>query len=83
MFGRIKPLVFGIGLVALLLAPAQSFARTLDEIHERDKRDSQRASSPLVRASDAVVVDSTAMEPEEVARLVVLLAKEQAAASAN
>jgi hypothetical protein len=35
-----------------------------------------------VRAADAVVVDSTAMEPEEVARLVVLLAKEQAAASA-
>jgi len=33
--------------------------------------------------ADAVVVDSTAMEPEEVARLVVLLAKEQAAASAN
>jgi hypothetical protein len=30
-----------------------------------------------------VVVDSTAMEPEEVARLVVLLATEQAAASAN
>src|ERR1700723_2620831 len=57
--------------------------RTLEEIHERDRRDLQRSSSPLVRAADAVVVDSTAMEPEEVARLVVLLAKEQAAASAN
>ena len=43
----------------------------------------QRATSPLVRAADAVVVDSTAMEPEEVARLVVLLAKEQAAANAE
>jgi hypothetical protein len=32
-----------------------------------------------VRAADAVVVDSTAMEPEEVARLVVMLAKEGAA----
>jgi len=29
------------------------------------------------------VVDSTAMEPEEVARVVVLLAKHQAAANAN
>jgi CMP/dCMP kinase len=55
-------------------------ARTLEEIHERDRRDQQRLTSPLVRAPDAVVVDSTAMEPEEVARLVVMLAKEQAAA---
>ena len=57
--------------------------RTLEEIHERDRRDLQRSTSPLVRAADAVVVDSTAMEPEEVARLVVLLAKEQAAANAE
>jgi cytidylate kinase len=56
--------------------------RTLDEIHERDKRDSGRSSSPLVRAKDAVVVDSTAMDPEEVARLVVMLAENQAAAGA-
>jgi len=54
-------------------------ARTLEEIHERDRRDQGRASSPLVRAADAVVVDSTAMEPEEVARLVVMLAHEHAA----
>jgi CMP/dCMP kinase len=53
-------------------------ARTLDEIHERDRRDRERPTSPLVRAADAVVVDSTAMEPEEVARLVVMLAKDQA-----
>jgi len=51
--------------------------RTLEEIYERDRRDSERASSPLVRASDAVVVDSTAMDPEEVARLVVMLARER------
>jgi CMP/dCMP kinase len=52
-------------------------ARTLDEIHERDRRDRERPTSPLVRAADAVVVDSTAMAPEEVARLVVMLAKDQ------
>lgn len=51
-------------------------ARTLEEIHERDRRDQGRATSPLVRAPDAVVVDSTAMESEEVARLVVMLAKQ-------
>ena len=55
--------------------------RTLEEIHERDRRDLQRSTSPLVRAADAVVVDSSAMEPEEVARLVVLLAKDTASAN--
>ncbi len=57
--------------------------RTLEEIRERDRRDQGRATSPLVRASDAVVVDSTAMEPEEVARLVVMLAKDKAGAGAG
>jgi len=52
--------------------------RTLEEIQERDQRDRERATSPLVQAPDAVVVDSTAMEPEEVARLVVMLAREHA-----
>jgi cytidylate kinase len=48
--------------------------RTLEEIRERDRRDRERATSPLVQAADAVVVDSSAMEPEEVARLIILLA---------
>ena len=55
---------------------AIDLARTLEEIRERDRRDQERETSPLVRAADAVVVDSTAMEAEEVARLVVMLAKE-------
>ncbi|HEX5424628.1 MAG TPA: (d)CMP kinase [Candidatus Acidoferrales bacterium] len=55
--------------------------RTLEEIHERDRRDSGRTTSPLVRAPDAVVVDSTAMEPDEVARLVVMLARRDAQAA--
>ena len=57
---------------------AIDLARTLEEVQERDQRDRERASSPLVRAKDAVVVDSTAMEAEEVARLVVLLANKLA-----
>jgi cytidylate kinase len=57
--------------------------RTLEEIHERDRRDRERKTSPLVQARDAVVVDSTAMEPEEVARLVVMLAKGKSAAHAT
>jgi cytidylate kinase len=61
---------------------AIDLARTLEEIRERDQRDRERSTSPLVRAPDAVVVDSTAMEPEEVARLVVMLAKGQSAGRA-
>jgi cytidylate kinase len=51
-------------------------ARTLDEIHQRDQRDRERSTSPLRQAPDAVLVDSTAMQPEEVARLVVMLARQ-------
>lgn len=47
------------------------------EVSERDRRDSERAASPLMPAPDAVIIDSTAMEPEEVARLIVLLALEK------
>jgi cytidylate kinase len=57
--------------------------RTLEEIRERDRRDQGRTTSPLVRAPDAVVVDSTAMDPEEVARLVVMLARDKAEAGAG
>jgi cytidylate kinase len=52
-------------------------ASTLQEIRERDQRDRERVTSPLVRAPDAVLVDSTGMEPEEVARLVAMLARER------
>jgi cytidylate kinase len=62
---------------------AIDLARTLEEIHERDRRDRERSASPLVRAPDAVIIDSTAMETEEVARLVVMLAKEQAVGRAR
>jgi CMP/dCMP kinase len=61
---------------------AIDLSRTLEEIRERDQRDRERSTSPLVRASDAVVVDSTAMESEEVARLVVMLAKGPSAGQA-
>jgi CMP/dCMP kinase len=57
---------------------AVDIERTLAEVRERDRRDRERSVSPLIRADDAVLVDSTAMEPGEVARLVVLLAKQRA-----
>jgi len=50
------------------------------EVRERDRRDRERDASPLALAPDAVLVDTTAMEREEVARLIVLLAREAASA---
>jgi len=56
-------------------------AFTLDEVVEevrvRDRRDREREVSPLVRATDAVLVDNTAMGIEETARLIVMLAHER------
>jgi CMP/dCMP kinase len=49
----------------------------LEEVRQRDQRDRERKVSPLVRAADAVLVDNTAMDVEETARLVVMLARER------
>jgi len=51
--------------------------QVLEEVRERDKRDRERKVSPLVRADDAVIVDNTAMDVEETARLIVMLARER------
>ena len=51
--------------------------QVIEEVHERDKRDTERKVSPLVRATDAVLVDNTAMDVEETARLIVQLARER------
>jgi cytidylate kinase len=52
--------------------------KVLAEVHERDRRDREREMSPLVRAADAVLVDNTAMDAEETARVIVLCAQEKA-----
>jgi len=52
-------------------------AEVLEEVKERDQRDRERKVSPLLRAADAVLVDNTAMDVEETARLVVMLARER------
>jgi cytidylate kinase len=49
----------------------------LEEVRVRDKRDRERKVSPLVRAEDAVLVDNTAMDAEETARVIVMLARER------
>src|SRR5208282_4793204 len=54
-----------------------TLAQVLEEVHERDRRDRERKVSPLVRGADAVLVDNTAMDEEETARLFVMLARER------
>src|SRR5580693_4479549 len=51
--------------------------QVLEEVRQRDKRDRERKVSPLVRASDAVIIDNTAMDIDETARLIVMLARER------
>jgi cytidylate kinase len=54
-----------------------TLADVLVEVRERDQRDRERKVSPLVRAADAVLVDNTAMDAEETARLILMLAQER------
>ena len=54
-----------------------TLSQVIEEVRERDKRDRERKVSPLVRAKDAVLVDNTAMDIEETARLIVMLARER------
>jgi cytidylate kinase len=54
-----------------------TLAEVLVEVRERDRRDRERKVSPLVRAADAVLVDNTAMDAEETARLILMLAQER------
>lgn len=54
-----------------------ALVEVLEEVRERDQRDRERKVSPLIRASDAILVDNTAMDAEETARLIVMLARER------
>jgi cytidylate kinase len=54
--------------------------QVVEEVRERDMRDRSRAASPLLRANDAVLVDNTAMDAVETARLIVQLARERESA---
>ncbi|HKG60981.1 MAG TPA: (d)CMP kinase [Pyrinomonadaceae bacterium] len=47
-------------------ASSATFAETLSDMIERDRRDSTRADSPLKVADDAIVIDSTGKSIDEV-----------------
>jgi len=50
------------------------------ELRERDRRDRERAESPLVQAADAVYLDSSGMTPEEVVEAILRLVAARLAA---
>lgn len=52
-------------------------ANVAAELRERDHRDRTRATSPLVAAADAVIIDSSAMSEEDVLARVEALAQEK------
>ncbi len=49
---------------------AVNFAETLREIEERDKRDSERDLAPLCKAEDALLIDSSNVNADQVAAMV-------------
>ena len=51
------------------------FLRLFRDLEERDRRDRERAVSPMVPAADAVVIDSTDLELEQVIEQVLALVR--------
>ena len=47
------------------------------EIHERDEKARNRADSPLRKADDAILVDTTSLTPDQVVETIVRLARER------
>jgi len=59
--------------------PEATFAQTLADITERDRRDTTRVDSPLRAADDAIVIDSTGQSISEVIQRMVTIVKERGA----
>jgi cytidylate kinase len=53
------------------------FAQVLEDVRKRDKLDSERALSPLRKAEDAIVVDTSELTPAQVAARILSLAAEK------
>jgi cytidylate kinase len=60
--------------------PAATYEQTLADITERDARDTTREDSPLVAAVDAIIVDSTGMDIDDVFAKMMMIVQERTAA---
>ena len=54
-----------------------SFAQVLADLSERDARDKNRTTAPLIAAKDAISVDTTQKNAEEVLQLILGLVRDQ------
>ena len=61
--------------------PDVTFEQVLSDVNKRDYNDMHRAESPLTQAEDAVVVDTTHMDFEQVVDTVTELYKQRRAAA--
>ncbi|MCB0495323.1 MAG: (d)CMP kinase, partial [Cyclobacteriaceae bacterium] len=57
-----------------------SFEEVLKNVHERDRMDSTRKESPLIKVEDAIVIDNSHMTFADQVEKVIQLAKEKMAA---
>src|SRR5437870_9640270 len=58
--------------------PSATYEGTLEDITDRDRRDTTRADSPLVAADDAIVIDSSGQSIEEVFQRMITFVREKA-----
>ena len=63
-----------------VINPGADYAQTLADITARDARDTTRADSPLVAASDAIVIDSTGMSINDVVEKMMMVVRERTTA---
>jgi cytidylate kinase len=54
-----------------------SFEEVLENLRERDYLDSTRTESPLIQTSDAIVIDTSDLTPEEQLTIALNYAKEK------
>ena len=54
----------------------EPFEKVLEELNARDAQDMNRPTDPLRQAEDAVLVDSTALTPEQVVDVIVKIVEE-------
>lgn len=54
-----------------------NLAEILKEIHERDERDANRSTAPMVPATDAVLLDSTKADSQTIVQSILKIAQER------
>jgi len=54
-----------------------TYGTVLDDMRERDKRDSERNDAPMTRAEDAIIIDNSTLDADETLELALKYTKER------